>query len=60
MKDAEICKISKDEKKLIGRYLKFMTGFEESSLYEDYMGHETFSDAEYGKAIDLLYKIAKC
>jgi hypothetical protein len=51
--------LTKEEKRLLKRYLKFMRGFEESSLYEDYQEVEGMGDDEYAEAVDLIWKLSQ-
>jgi len=51
--------ITEQEKILLKRYLQFMAGFEESTLYEDYKSVEELTDQEYADAIELIRRIAE-
>lgn len=42
----------------IRRLLKWLNGFHESSLYEDYQQHEHFTDNEYGNTLGILREFA--
>lgn len=52
-------KLTTEEKHAIKKYLKFMQGFEESSLYDDYKAVDNITDEEYSKTIDILYKLVE-
>jgi hypothetical protein len=51
-------KLDNKKRDLLKRYLQFMVGFEESTLYLDYKEAEEFSDNDYKRAIDLIENIA--
>lgn len=46
--------LNKKELEALKRFLKWLRGFEESTLYEDYKKHENFTDEEYDKTVHIL------
>lgn len=54
---------SEKEKNLLKRYVSFMTGFEESSLYDDYKEYDEntpkITDEEFGEAFDLIRTLGR-
>jgi len=56
-------KLTEEGKNLLKRYLHFMAGFEESSIYDDYKENDTlepkFTDEEYADARDLIRRLTK-
>lgn len=46
-------------KEIIKRYLQFMCGFEESTLYIDYKVAEDYTDEDYEEAIATLEEISR-
>lgn len=56
--------MNEKEKAILRRYLEFIQGFEESTVYEDYKEYEhdhgrPWSDEDYEKAMRLLRRLSK-
>lgn len=51
--------ITKKELEALKRFLGWMKGFEESSLYKDYKLHENFTDEDYDKTLGILRSLVR-
>jgi len=49
--------MSREEVEALRRFLTWMRGFEESTLYEDYRRCEGFTDEEYVRTVNALWNV---